>query len=240
MKILSKMNQMARSIGYEVVRYDAGHSSAARLYSLLKDQGIDAILDVGANNGAYGRELRQGGYHGKVLSFEPLTQAHGNLKNIAASDSNWFIADRMALGDESGEVEINISENLVSSSILDMNSRHEQSAQESRYTAKEKTPLNRLDQVDLSALGDVKKLFLKIDTQGFEMPVLKGAEGILENIHGIQVELSLVELYDGQMLYRDIIEWLAERGFHLWNMIPGFSDPESGQMLQMDGVFFRS
>jgi hypothetical protein len=55
----------------------------------------------------------------------------------------------------------------------------------------------------------------------------------------IQLELSLLSLYEGQSLYRELIEHLSEYGSQLWHVIPGFSDPNSGRMLQVDGVFFK-
>ena len=71
------------------------------------------------------------------------------------------------------------------------------------------------------------------------MAVLEGAERLLPRLRGVQLELSLISLYDGQALYIDLIHWLRERGFELWNVIPAFVDRESGRLLQLDGVFFR-
>jgi hypothetical protein len=81
---------------------------------------------------------------------------------------------------------------------------------------------------------------LKIDTQGYEMAVLRGAEKMLPRLAGVQLELSLAPLYEGQTLYLELIDWLRARGFDLWSVIPGFVDPSSGRMLQFDGVFFRA
>jgi hypothetical protein len=48
-----------------------------------------------------------------------------------------------------------------------------------------------------------------------------------------------VPLYDGQPLYRQVLDWLAQRGFQLWGLIPGFVEPTSGRLLQCDGLLFR-
>ena len=71
------------------------------------------------------------------------------------------------------------------------------------------------------------------------MPVLEGAQALLSRASGIQLELSLTPLYDGQVLFVEMIQWLRARGFELWNVIPGFVDPTTARMLQFDGVFFR-
>jgi hypothetical protein len=82
-------------------------------------------------------------------------------------------------------------------------------------------------------------MFLKIDTQGYELPVLEGATRTLKRCVGVQAEMSLLPLYQGQVLFREIIGWLEQREFELWSLLPGFSDPATGRLLQVDGVFFR-
>jgi hypothetical protein len=116
---------------------------------------------------------------------------------------------------------------------------HAQAAPQSGYVGVQRVPLRRLDTLTLPVLGGARGIFLKIDTQGYEMPVLEGAEQLLGRVRGVQLELSLAPLYDDQVLYRPLIDWLETRGFGLWGVIPGFVDPRSGRMLQMDGVFFR-
>jgi hypothetical protein len=79
-----------------------------------------------------------------------------------------------------------------------------------------------------------------MDTQGYEMSVLEGAQELLPRVCGVQLELSVAQLYDGQVLYLEMLQWLQARGFNLWNVMPVFVDPSSGRMLQFDGVLFRS
>ncbi|WP_018078845.1 FkbM family methyltransferase [Thiobacillus denitrificans] len=240
MTILHSIKELALKAGVEVNWYNPAQSDIARLFKLFETHKIDTILDVGANDGGYGKMLRQGGYTGAILSFEPLAEAHGKLVDAAAGDTAWQIASRMAIGASAGEIEINVAGNSTSSSILPMQSSHESAAPQSRYVGTEKVPLNRLDGVIHPFIEQSRKLLLKVDTQGYEMPVLEGAESLLPRVHGIQLELSLVPLYEGQVLYKAMIEWLAARGFELWSVMPGFVNQSSGRMLQMDGVFFRS
>ena len=239
MSIKSKIRNLALACGIEMHWYNAAHSPTARLFTALAQHNVKNIIDVGANTGGYGHALRAGGYCGNILSFEPLCDAHQKLQEAAAKDSNWHIASRMALGAEDGVIDINVSENSVSSSILNIHETHVNAAEHSRFINVQKTPIKRLDQVDLSCFRNDSPLFLKIDTQGYEMPVLQGTEGLFKRIVGLQIELSLVPLYENQLLYEEIIGWLNERGYEMWNIIPGFSDSKNGRMLQMDGIFFR-
>ncbi len=186
-----------------------------------------------------GKMLRRGGYVDAILSFEPLTDAHERLIQAANGGAAWKVAPRMAIGTFNDEIEINVAGNSTRSSILRMCVAHESAAPQSRYVASEMVPLNRLDNVAHPFIEQSRSLLLKMDTQDYEIPVLEGAELLLLRACGIQLELSLVPLYEGQMLYRKVIDWIAGKGFELWSVTPGFVDQNSGRMLQMDGVFFR-
>jgi FkbM family methyltransferase len=239
MPLKQNLKDLAHRYGIEVRRYDVTASPEGRLFRLIETQRIDTVIDIGANAGEYGRLLRQRGYKGAIVSFEPLQDEHDRLLGAAEGDPQWHVAPRMALGAENREVEINVAGNSWSSSILPMHERHATAAPQSRYVGVQRVPMRRLDDVSHPAIGAGQTILLKIDTQGYEMPVLHGAQRLLERIAGLQLELSLVPLYDGQTLYLESIQWLRERGFELWDMIPGFIDHAAGRLMQFDGVFFR-
>jgi hypothetical protein len=80
---------------------------------------------------------------------------------------------------------------------------------------------------------------MKIDTQGYESRVLQGAQGSLARIDTVQMELSLVPLYEGELLFQEMWELLRAKGYTLVAIESGFSAPASGQLLQVDGIFHR-
>ena len=84
-----------------------------------------------------------------------------------------------------------------------------------------------------------EKTFVKIDTQGFETEVLKGLSKNLQNVLGVQLELSIVPAYEGITLYKTFFDFFEENGFSLWSLIPGFTNVSTGQMIQFDGIFVR-
>ena len=239
MTLLHTLRKSARRFGIEVHRYDIGHSLDARVHALIGHHRVDYVIDVGANDGGYGMELREGGYRGPILSFEPLSLAHAQLNVRAAADPLWHVAPRCALGPESGSAKIHVAGNSVSSSLLPMLDRHVQSAPQSATVGEETVPVMPLDAVVGFGLEAADRALLKIDTQGYEMPVLQGAQESLRRCVGVRLEMSIVALYGGQVLYRELIDYLDARGFDLWALLPGFVDPESGRLLQMDGMFFR-
>ena len=83
-------------------------------------------------------------------------------------------------------------------------------------------------------------IYLKIDTQGFESRVICGAERSLLAIDTVQMELSLVPLYAGEQLFPEMSLLMAEKGYRLVGVETGFSDPDSGELLQVDGIFHRA
>lgn len=239
MTLARKIRELALLLGVEMNRYDPLQSRRARMCRLLQTHRIDTVVDVGANDGGYARELRSGNYRGFIISFEPLEAAHGSLIQAASSDPSWQVAPRMALGATESEADINVAGNSTSSSLLPMHDLHAAVAPQSRYIGSERVPVRRLDTVKHPVMENAERMFLKVDTQGYELPVLLGVGELWPRVQGVQLEMSLLPLYEGQALYRELIDWLGCKGFGLWNVIPGFADPVTGRMLQMDGMFFR-
>lgn len=227
------------NLGFEVQRYNPVTHPVLRKRRLFTSYGIDVVVDVGANSGQFAERLRREDvHHGRIVSFEPLAAAFAVLEKKARADGAWAAVNE-ALGEAEGESEINVAGNSFSSSILDMLPRHADAAPHSTYVAKEKIRVSTLDAACERHLRGGENVFLKIDTQGYEMQVLRGGTRALDRIDTIQLEMSLVPLYDGAATFVDIYTWLVERGYVLVLLEPGFSDPHTGQLLQTDGVFHR-
>ncbi|MFC5286583.1 FkbM family methyltransferase [Actinokineospora guangxiensis] len=225
----------ALRFGFDVTR----HPFSTRLARLCADRGITAVLDVGANSGQYAQMLRQAGFRGRIVSCEPVADAHHRLARAAAADPDWE-AERVALGAAAGEVEIHVAGNSYSSSVLPMLDSHLRAAPESAYVRTETAPMSTVDALMACRGLRPAETLLKIDVQGFEGAVLAGARDALPVLAAAQVELSLVPLYEGQQLIGDIVERMAEAGMCLWGLEPGFCDAADGRMLQCDGLFVRS
>jgi FkbM family methyltransferase len=229
---------MAEATGLEVRKTSVYTSQKLRLQLLFSQLPIDLVLDVGANTGQFARQCRAAGYRGKIISFEPSAAAHASLLHSAASDPLWSVADRMALGAANGETEINIAVNSYSSSILPMLDAHLSAAPNSAYLQKEKVPLRRLDDV-LATTAPGHNIFLKLDVQGYESQVLAGATYLLPHTIAVQLEMSLLPLYEGETLMPRMCTTLTAKGFNLFDLEPSFRDSATGRLLQVDGIFTR-
>jgi len=228
----------AKRAGLDIKLYRPRNAPAARRARLLSKLGITLAIDVGANVGQYGRELRTNGYRGRIVSFEPVADAFARLTQSARNDPAWECI-HLALGNQASDVSMNVAANLSSSSVLPMAGRHHLAMSESVYVRTETAQMTELDTLRDHVFRGHDPAFLKIDVQGYELDVLRGASETLPLIHALEVELSLVCLYEGQPLFCELVDHLAVRGYTLFSLEPAFADPESGRTLQMDGLFVR-
>jgi FkbM family methyltransferase len=229
-----------RSIGLEVARWRPQSSPEAALGRMLAKHHIDTVLDVGANEGQYARLLRELGFRGRIVSFEPGAVAYQRLQRSAKKDPLWTVAPRAAIGNQDGEARLNVSSNDgLSSSILPMLESHRRAAPAATYVRSEVVPVSRLDRAAAGLLSAAERMFLKVDVQGYELEVLEGAKGLLSRVVGAQLELSLVPLYQGQALFPTLMDLMQAHGFEVWGIIPGLVDNSSGRLVQTDAIFFR-
>lgn len=240
MSIRRMVHAAIHATGYEVQSFRPNRSAGAQLIKMLSAHSIDVVLDVGANVGQFGSELRRCGYGGLIVSFEPLSAARVRLKTAVGHDQLWKIAEQAAVGASDGEVDLNIAANSASSSVLPMLQRHSDAAPESACVGSERVPLRRLDDLVQPYVDDESRIFLKIDTQGYEDRVLEGGRRTLQRALGLCVELSFVPLYGGQLLYKEMVPRVEALGFELWNITPALIDERDGRLLQVDGTFFRA
>lgn len=228
----------AQRFGFDIIRFNARSSPVARRIKLFQHFGIECVLDVGASTGGYGAELRSTGYDQRIISFEPSSDAFPALETRASRDALWDTV-QLALGKESDEAILNLSLNRESNSILSIKDRHTAAYTQAKYVGSEVVAVETLDHVFDRYCVAGTSIFLKIDTQGYEYQVLLGAEACLSHITGVQVELSLVPMYEDETPFVEIITYLQAHGFSLMSFQPVIDDPETGQLLQVDGLFFR-
>lgn len=239
MGIKHQVRKLFWKIGIDFTRYNAELSPSLRRKKLISNYSVNKILDVGANAGQFALEMRDDlGFTGQIYSFEPLGTVFPLLQKMADSDPDWT-AYHYALGDEITEQKINISANTQSSSLLDMLPAHLDAAPESHYTGDETIFVKTLDSIfdDIYRPGD--NIYMKIDTQGYESKVIKGAANSLDRIGTIQLEMALTPLYRDEELFMDMYQSMAGHGYELVSIETGYVNENTGQLLQLDGIFHR-
>jgi FkbM family methyltransferase len=226
-------------IYFKLKRFTASTSDDLRLAKILNWNKVDYVIDIGANRGQFAVGLLDFGYKGKIVSFEPVGSVHQELSKVASKYDRWEVAKQIAIGSENGEVEINVSDNSVFSSILNIKKSHVEQKDYSKTVRTETVKIGRLDDV-LPEYLDVSahRVLLKIDTQGFEKQVLDGAPDTLSKIQGLKIEMPLTPIYEGvNYTFYDIIDVVRARGFQPYSFNREGVNLETGRINTMDGLF---
>jgi FkbM family methyltransferase len=191
---------------------------ALHLRQLFAAYDIGCVIDVGANAGQYGRFLRQEvGFKGLILSIEPAPACFAELAQAAAGDSDWLVYN-FALGSTEGNAELKIMAYSQLSSFLEPNNdQPSHMAALNRVCQRVVVPVRRLDAViaQLEPRRLVGPIYLKLDTQGFDLEVVKGTGSQIERVRALQTELSVLPIYDRMTDWRVALAELAKIGFEL-------------------------
>jgi len=231
MKELAK--RALRQLGLELVR-KRPHGE-----DFVVDHHVDVVLDVGANDGLYGRFIRAAGYRGRIVSFEPVHSTYEALREHAANDAQWKTVN-LGLGRADGVATISVARRSVFSSILQpLATLKEFASDDVASVREERLSLTTLDSQFPLFVRTGDRVFLKIDTQGYEREVILGGTTSLSMIWGIQLELSLKPLYEGEASIAEMLALLENNGFHLALIDPVTYDLRKGVLLQIDCVFLK-
>lgn len=234
----SLARRLVRRTGYAVVwRNPRGYSLPTHLSAVFEQLGVNCVLDVGAHYGEYGQLLRHYGYGGRIVSFEPVEANFERLRDTGAGDADWRAYD-VALGGEDGELELNVARDTALSSFLEPSRRPltEALAVESRERVRVRT-LDAMFEECVAGLAE-PRVFLKMDTQGWDREVLRGAERSLPRLAGLQSEVSVLPLYEGMTDYLDAIRELQGLGFELTGIYPVAY--EGFRVVELDVVLVRA
>jgi FkbM family methyltransferase len=202
-------------------RDEAWFSYTSILRSILEEYRVDLILDVGANIGQFVFGLRHF-YKGTIISFEPVPHIFKALERASSNDNEWLVYN-YALGDESKEQIINITENEVFSSLLESNEYcFEHFGELSTVSRREKILIRCFDDIINEIPLNIydKHIFLKMDTQGFDLEVFSGSSSIRENIMALQSEVSQKAIYKGMPHWTESIDVYEKAGFRLAGLYP--------------------
>lgn len=235
------MYNYLRKFIVKIKAYSTIYEDCFAIVSFLKNNKIDTVLDIGANKGQYAKSLRRFGYSGRIISFEPLIEEFNLLREASKNDPNWIVDKPIAIGDKKKFLFINIAKNSVSSSFKKVGSKHLEADMGAKKVGRQISFMNKIDNIINHYCTKKNKIFLKSDTQGFDMEVLKGAKKTLKknNLLGIQIELSLVSLYHSDKSYIKICDFLDKRGFEPFDMFKGFRNKKTNKLLQLDFLFSK-
>jgi FkbM family methyltransferase len=222
-------------------RRDVHDTLASHVAAIIEREQVDCVIDVGAHEGETGRRLRETGWTGPIVSFEPVGRSFERLSHAAEDDPAWIV-HRLALGRVAGTARINLTTGTPFSSFLQPNATATRLwPQWTQTPADEEVDVARLDEVLSTAVGGfaAERIFLKLDTQGFDLEVLAGAAGVLERVVAIQSELSLQGIYEGAPSYLEALAVFRDAGFAVTGFYPVTRDP-AWRIVEYDAVMIRA
>jgi FkbM family methyltransferase len=228
--------KIAACFGYEFTRVSNNIFQNQKLHTieLISRHNIDLVIDVGANMGQFAIDLRNVGYSGLIISFEPITECYGHLQSIA--DKNWLI-ENYALGDTNTTEIINISNKSVFSSILKTSEFGNSNFSESiKIVDKQTIQIKKLDDVIRGLVNnfDKKRIFLKLDTQGYDHHVILGATDTLPCVQVLQTEVSCKAIYEDTPPFYETLTQLSRSGFNITGIFPLSHDKNTMELLEFD------
>ena len=213
--------------------YFYGVSPLFELTPLIKQiSHAKTLIDVGSNKGQFSLIARKFFPNIKIHSFEPQIDILNMQKKVLGTKNiNYY---NFTLGSEEKESELYITKRKDSSSVL-----KPILTKNRNYITNEikKTSIKRLD--DLPNFKNIERpSVMKLDVQGYEFEVLKGAENILDYIDYVITEVSFMEVYENQTSADKLIKFLKSKSFEIKDKC-NLSKIE-GKLFQEDILFFKS
>jgi FkbM family methyltransferase len=201
---------------------------------------VDCVFDIGANAGQYAALLRSIGYRGAIVSAEPIPLLASHLRAAASRHPRWFV-EEIALDEVDSEATFNVTASDQFSSLRlpsNVDTKHFETMTLVVEAITVKT--RRLDALfdRYSAMLNFRRPFLKMDTQGNDLAVARGAGERLSCFAGLQSELSIKRLYDGQSDYREAIEFYQSHGFRLSGFVPNNAG-HFPDLVEMDCIMYN-
>lgn len=240
---LPTLRRLAHKAGVEVLPLPSSRRHppsllGPHLTDLLASLNVDLVLDVGAQVGRYGWFLRRHGYTGRIVSFEPVRSNLDVLRPLATADGLWDVR-AVALGDESETLEIHVPSAATDfSSFLPTAEWVGDFYRPAVPDRGEAVPVRRLDDIWEEVVHGARSVFLKSDTQGWDLHVLRGLGDRSPDVVGIQIEVAFEPVYEGAPTVTEALRVLDEFGFGVTQLFP-VTARDDGRAVEMDVVAIR-
>jgi len=230
-------HQIANIFGYQLKRKTKLYNAQNTIKSLIDLQQVDLVIDVGANIGQFASELRSTGYTGEIISFEPVVSTYLQLVENSKTDPLWKPIN-IGLGSKNEEISINTSSFSVFDSILKLNDFAVKNWESLEVESTELIRISTLDQFVFENKLQDRRIFLKLDTQGYDLEAFRGASNSIHLIKAMQSEVSFVQIYEGMPNFRESLDTYLASGFQISAFFP-ISQQPNGASIEMDCLLVK-
>ena len=240
---MNPLRRMTAALGFRIVKCEKVNDTLEdHLGNLLPELGVNCVIDVGANTGQFGRLLRDIGYGHRIVSLEPVHTTYELLQEEAAGDREWRTLP-LALGAAPARLPINVPRSTPFASFRQP-SEYGRGQFPTRISGEytEEVEVTTLDAMWPRLVEGIARpvVYLKLDTQGYDLEVLRGAGDRIRLVSGLQCELAVKHIYEHAPDYLDALGELQDMGFELTGLYPITREPRSLSIIEMDCVMRRA
>lgn len=197
----------------------------------LKANGFNPklVVDIGASNGEFYNECQKIFTDAKYILFEARAKKETSIaETIRDITPKPTLHYNTFLGRTAG-TNVTFFNMNAGSSVFSENTKFPREVETKK--------VHRLDSiVKLESMKSVSR-FLKIDTQGYELEILRGIDFLAHRFEVVQLEVALLEYNAGAPTVAQVHEYMDGRGFALYDFGPAFSRQSDGAIFHMDWVF---
>jgi FkbM family methyltransferase len=232
----------ARAQMSKVQRQTGSYLAHEQISAIMSKQRINCVFDVGANVGQYAQRLRTSGYRGRIVSFEPVPHLAAELRAKAESDHDWQVFE-CALGEEEGSAEINaVPDAGTMSSLLPTSEFGRSWSADLSNVRTETISVTRLDSVFDKATEGIRspRIYLKMDTQGFDLQAFRGAGDRLGDVSALQSEVACLPIYEGMPRLPEMLAVYEAAGFEIAGMYPVNFHRRTLRVIEFDMLMIRA
>lgn len=232
------LRPLALMLGYDLRTVRRSDSIDLHLMRYFKHHQIGLIVDAGAHRGEFAQQCRKIGYRGPILSFEPAAASFDTLQEAARPDGQWQVF-KMALGERKERLKLHLNAGSNFNSLLPSRTDMVERFPGLRTDGVEEVDVNRLDAVlDGLKIGREVPVFLKSDTQGHDLAVLRGAGARLAQVTALLLEMSVHQINEGAPSHWQMAAFANANGFEAYGFSTVSRDA-SGGMIEYDALFKR-
>jgi FkbM family methyltransferase len=225
-------------LGYDLRSIKRSDTLDLHLRRYFAAHATDLVIDCGAHKGDFAALCRWAGYRGRIISFEPTSTSYQACLAKSARDPLWQV-EHMAVGAAAGEATLNISAGSDFNSILAASDDMAERFGELAGVGTETVTVSRLDEIlaDRRIAADAK-IFLKTDTQGYDLEVLQGAGDRINQIAAILVEMAVQPIYQHAPSHWDMMDYVRAKGYELYAS-SSISRDTKGGLIEYDAIWKR-
>ena len=237
LKYLYTMALKKETVTFFETDYQSTYPHIEKSCELIKkyDKQNALIIDVGAANATTAKLFRNFCLENSLILFEPLSENYISLDTFASQNKNVQVIKK-AVGNKSGKIKITRTNRITSSSILPPSQNIEGEFLKDALIKKEEIEID-ITRLDDEISTDTEIALLKIDVQGYELEVLRGATNTLKKTSFVTLELSNHLSYEGAPMYYDLDEYLRNNDFKLYDMI--ISIRNKGMASEWDAIYIN-